>query len=770
MDEQPANPTAQAWTPTSAPTGASVSRVELILQQVDALPTLSTVATRVLSLSGSGEADVREIIRLIESDPALTVRLLSLCRRAERGLGAKITTVDRAVVMLGLNAVRSAMLSVEVCGLVGSMMEEEPAGDGQQPAFDRRELWRHSVAVACAAELIAAAHPDRVSEPGEAFVCGLLHDLGKLALDRVLPRTYARLAALSEQRHADIADLERKVIGLDHHTAGKRLAENWGLPHMLQDVMWLHGQTLATLPDLPHRAMIGIVTAADALARRLHIGWSGNTRAPADFAELCRECGLKPEAVEALQGELLERVRQRASELGLEEEEDRDVLLRAVGEANRRLGRLGLMLEDRTRRSSNESVVLDALASFQTAARKQHNLVGVMGEVVRSARGALGDGRYCLLWQARPDGPCHVFRFDADGSVADAKEITPPLGHASGADPAELVPEWARPHLTGDSDPWKTRFLSLAPGASAGPRAVLAHDREAAETALGKKAVEALSAAWAWALSSTAQHQGARKLGEQLAESNRKLTEAQTKLIDARSLARLGEMAAGAAHEMNNPLAIIHGQSQLLRSQVRDTKAHDALGKISRASEKLSELITELHEFAAPPRPVCHAVHFETLMESALDAARKRCAAGDAPITAPVQITFENPVGEAWIDGEQIGRAVTELLVNAAQSKPRSGVDIRVHVDPADDRLFITVTDDGAGMTRHALDHAFDPFFSERPAGRRTGMGLARARRLVDAHGGELDIQSVEGQGTSVRIVLGEWRATLRSNAASAAA
>ncbi|HVZ94281.1 MAG TPA: HDOD domain-containing protein, partial [Phycisphaerales bacterium] len=90
---------------------ASMSRLELILQQIDSLPTLSSVATRVLALSGSSESDVREIVRLIESDPALTVKLLSLCRRAERGLGGSITTVERAVVMRGMDAVRAAMLS-----------------------------------------------------------------------------------------------------------------------------------------------------------------------------------------------------------------------------------------------------------------------------------------------------------------------------------------------------------------------------------------------------------------------------------------------------------------------------------------------------------------------------------------------------------------------------------------------------------------------------------------------------------------------------------
>lgn len=758
--------------PAGGAPASAVSRIELILQQIDALPTLSTVATRVLSLSGSSEAEIGEIVRLIESDPALTVRLLSLCRRAERGLGARITTVDRAVVMLGLDAVRSAMLSVEVCGLVQAMMDEgEPAAPAQAeaPRFDRRELWRHSVAVACASELIAQAHGGKAAglEPSEAFVCGLLHDLGKLALDRVLPKTYARVVALCEQKQCNIAELEHAVIGLDHHTAGKRLAENWGLPHVLQDVMWLHGQPPANLPELPHRGLIGLVTVADALVRRLHLGWSGNYKATAGPDELCRGAGLDPGRVDQVQAELLERVRQRAADLGLEEEEDREVLLRAINEANRRLGQLSLMLGERARLGTVEGRVLDALGEFHRGARKQHHLVGVMSEVVKAARSAFGEGYYALLWQSRPDGPCHLFRFDRDGAATEGREVRPPLGASASLHDSTASPDWIRAHLTGAADPWKLRLLALAPGGT-GPRAVLIHDREHAERGLGVKGVEALASAWAWALFAAAQHQGARKLGEQVAEANRRLAEAQSKLVESRSTARLGELAAGAAHEMNNPLAVISGQCQLLLRTTTDAKAQESLAKMARASEKLSGLIAGLYEFASPSRPVCRVTDLTRLVESAASEARKRCAAPDGPAETPVHATFE-VIGEAWLDAEQIGRALTELIANAIQSRPKTGVEVRVHVDPSDDRLILSVTDDGVGMSRRALNHAFDPFFSERAAGRRTGMGLARARRLVEAHGGEIDLQSVEGQGTSARIVLRGWRVTLRAGAGLAA-
>jgi signal transduction histidine kinase len=106
------------------------------------------------------------------------------------------------------------------------------------------------------------------------------------------------------------------------------------------------------------------------------------------------------------------------------------------------------------------------------------------------------------------------------------------------------------------------------------------------------------------------------------------------------------------------------------------------------------------------------------------------------------------------MDPDQIGLAVTEVVLNAIQAEPKGSVSVRVHRDAAERRLVIAVEDDGAGMSEHTLSHAFDPFFSARPAGRRSGLGLARARRLVELHGGTIRIRSEAGVGTEVWIAL----------------
>ena len=169
-------------------------QIEVILQSVDSLPTLTPVATRVLSIGSSDRADFAELTRLIEADPALTSKILGLCRRAALGLGDRITTVKRALVMLGFDAVRAAVLSVSVYDLLSGEAAERDSqlaaeiGTAPGRAFDRVGFWMYSVGVASAAELLADGNRKLHVKPDEAFVAGLVHGLGKPILDLLLPR------------------------------------------------------------------------------------------------------------------------------------------------------------------------------------------------------------------------------------------------------------------------------------------------------------------------------------------------------------------------------------------------------------------------------------------------------------------------------------------------------------------------------------------------------------------------------------------------------
>ncbi|HZW06831.1 MAG TPA: HAMP domain-containing sensor histidine kinase, partial [Phycisphaerales bacterium] len=218
------------------------------------------------------------------------------------------------------------------------------------------------------------------------------------------------------------------------------------------------------------------------------------------------------------------------------------------------------------------------------------------------------------------------------------------------------------------------------------------------------------------------------------------------------SMARLGEFTSGAAHEMNNPLTIISGRAQFLAEKLKDPKQRDDAAAIVKAADALTDLVTQLHVVASPPRPRTAPVGLKTWAQGVVADARKRVG---AIIPATLAVRIDVPESDAPFDGPQIARATVELLVNALQSHPRSGVVLKLRPEEPDpaaaDRqvLRVWVIDDGRGMSDYTRKHACDPFFSSLPSGRRPGLGLALAKRLIEASGGSLDFDSKPDRGTT---------------------
>ncbi len=732
----------------------AAQRIELILQQVETLPTLPSVATRLLQVTSADDSDARQVIELVRSDPALTSKVLALCRGAARTHEQPALTVDRAVVMLGFDSIRNAVLSIKV---IETFADDAESDEPSTPThFQPAAFWRHCLGVGVAAELIAQHHarPDEL-DPAEAFVCGLLHDLGKLALDYVLPKSYQRVVELTERAHGNIAHVERKVLGIDHHTAGKRLAEKWGLPHALSDCIWLHGASYRSLPDLPHRRMIGLIGLADLLVRRNHVGYSGNYVLDDTIDARAEELGLDRQRVHDAGQELLEELDRRATALGIGAAHDRKLFVESIMQANAVLGRLNTQLDQQRRAAAQRGKAITAIKLFHAQQTGPARSVGeVLGAVVASAAQVFGPGRYALVHQGASRRQWQISQFNAEGRAVRSQLVEPPpeLPELHALTQREDLPvgwmgllPWLADYLIAFEDLRGVRLLPLSCGW--GTAAVLVHDRTQLPES---EQLQALTATWGAAIGAAYQHDGARRLAEQLAEANRVLTEAQEALLEQTSLARLGEMAAGAAHEMNNPLAVISGRAQLLSMKLeRGTKPQADAAMICEHAQKLSDLITALHLFAEPPRPQFNITGMTDVLERAVHRVRQT-----RPDTPPVVIQSLKHLPAVRTDPDHLAQVIAELLHNAHEAEPVNPVRVTAQVDPVDDRLIVQVIDDGTGMDAGVLEHAFDPFYSRKPAGRQTGLGLARAQRLVEGLGGRIALDSSPDNGTTATVTL----------------
>jgi signal transduction histidine kinase/HD-like signal output (HDOD) protein len=741
--------------------GSQASRVELILQQLDALPTLSAVAVRVLELTSAEDSAAREVIELVSCDPALASKVLKLCRCSPGGRAAHVTTVERAVVLIGFDAIRSAVLSVGICDLFESMesrAEQDPAPAG---VFDRQAFWQHSLAVAVISE--ALAHADGLRgrvNAGEAFIAGLLHDLGLLALQVLLPRSFDRVCELAEGHGLSLSQAAKRIIGIDTHTAGKRLADHWRLPHMLADVLWLHGQPYGSLPDLPHRPMIGLVTVADAMARRMYVTPAGHGPRGESLDALGAPIGVAPSTVESIAASLHAEVSRRADALGMNAGQSTEVLLRSVARANEVLGRINATLRQQATLAARQSSILKAITRFHDAPSLGGSIVDALGKVVMSAAESFTGSFFAVLYQQRSGDPWQLIQFAADGRAVRSQIMTPPEGAMPVADLADpmqvsmqvlvMLPSLAE-YVGPSTDVRNVRLLPLKCGW--GISAVLLHDA-ATDGRADQDQIEALSRTWAAAIAAAAQHEGARRLGEQLAQANLTLTETQEELARSKAMAALGEMAAGAAHEMNNPLTVISGRSQLLAGRLEDRAQRLMAEQIVEQSHRLSDLITAIKAFATPAPPRPRPVDLTALLLGVV----RELYTGD-PKQPQIETVFDQSLPPVRIDPDQIGSATRELVRNALEADGVRHIELRVQIDPVDDRLKIVVTDDGSGLSEHALVHAFDPFFSLKPAGRQPGLGLSLARQKVAAHGGQVTLENGPSRGAVATIWLAHWRA-----------
>lgn len=298
-----------------------------VLDRIKELPPLPVVVHELIAVMRDAECCGEEVNRILSSDQALASKVLRLVNSSFYGLPGRVSTVPRAVVILGHAAIRNLATGLAVAGALG----------GKLPPHRRSEFWSHALATAAGAEVIGrrAGLPD----PQEAFIAGLLHDIGHLILMMALPDEHAFVAA--EGRLGDV-DRERQVIGLDHCRAGRQLLQHWKLPAPLLECVRLHHA-----PEACHGGSTPLLTTvalADRLARVTGASGEG-VLADDDVTTLAAALGLDAASTLALVPDVEARVVEARSFLKLAEIETApaaqvvDMPVRAVvvsGDAARR--------------------------------------------------------------------------------------------------------------------------------------------------------------------------------------------------------------------------------------------------------------------------------------------------------------------------------------------------------------------------------------------------------------------------------------------------
>jgi two-component system NtrC family sensor kinase len=249
-------------------------------------------------------------------------------------------------------------------------------------------------------------------------------------------------------------------------------------------------------------------------------------------------------------------------------------------------------------------------------------------------------------------------------------------------------------------------------------------------------------------------------LEEKVAERTRELRIAEAETARGEKLASVGLLAAGIAHELNNPLTGVLTFSSLLRKKLPD-ESQDAqdLDLVIRETKRCAAIIRRLLDFAREKPPEKSFANLNQIIEETARIIERPAHLRDIEIN----MELDRELQPMWMDADLIKQVIMNMLVNAQQAIEEKGsITVRTRRcmraelpgAPARPTVEIAIIDTGCGIPEHNLHRIFDPFFTSKEVGKGTGLGLAVSHGIVKAHGGAIEVQSAVGVGTTFRVYL----------------
>ena len=730
-------------------------QVELVIHRLSSLSTLPCVATRFLS--HLSQARLSALAETIESDPALTARILSLMHQQGLSCPDESSSVRRAIDKLPAHAVRQALLSVRVYPAFGR--------DEHRVLF-RKQLVVHCLAVACCAEDIAGVISPQMDSQ-LAYSAGLLHDIGKLALDETMPRSFAGIVEQAKSQQACTRTLEQKHLGLDHTILGKRLAAKWRLPSQIVLAIWLHHSDFHLISQsMPEAKIAQVVQLADLIARQCGIGQSGSFDAPDSADKIAQLLAINPGQLEQIRRSLAEKVAQKSEVLGLDSPVTADDYCNAVHAAAAQLAQKHAELALENRRLQTALSHFDFTKEFLLSIDSNDEPIDVAENFAVRWQKFYQTGLVCLYLAAPGNSP--FLKAVVVESPSQTKAVILNAPAETPAIPqvitnsftilnAQDYADWLFEQLDVQFDLSHTKLLPLLSGNKAIGAIVFELHYPAETEQFEEKFRTSVSIAGAvldLAFASAGQQRFAEQFAQSLAGPPVDSSAIASAKAEAKSdaLDALAEMAGGAAHELNNPLSVISGRAQILAQGETDPGKKQILRQIKENADEISAIIDDLFVFASPPQPRPTWTAHRQILDEAIQLASRKT--GVEHIDARIEVIGD--IKNIFADSAQVASAIANVICNSVQSYADSTgpVKITASADQSGSFVKLIITDLGCGMDSQTLQKATYPFFSNQPAGRKRGMGLAHAARLIQLNAGKLSITSRPAGGTTVTILL----------------
>jgi putative nucleotidyltransferase with HDIG domain len=238
------------------------SKTEKLIVLVEKMPAFPRSVQQIVQLTSDINSSAKDIVRVIECDPVMTVKILKAINSSFYGLPQKITSVQRAVIHIGLNTIKNIALGVAAMGMLNP---------NNKANFNTSNFLLHSLTTAAISKLLAERIRLSSMECSDCFVAGLLHDFGKVVFAEFIPDEFKLALEKSKEQQLPLHQTELEFIGINHSQAGKMLAEKWELSASLIDAIAHHHEL-----DRNQNVLRDCVFAANQISKHLQFGDGGN--------------------------------------------------------------------------------------------------------------------------------------------------------------------------------------------------------------------------------------------------------------------------------------------------------------------------------------------------------------------------------------------------------------------------------------------------------------------------------------------------------------
>ena len=742
--------------------GYDEKRLSRCIEKILELPSFPSVTIRALSLSLKEDVDIKSLAHVIVGDPALVVTILKHANSSEKLRRKKITDVSHAISVVGISDLQCILLNKISFGFL------EKCKENKDVLALHKEILNHSLITGIFSHLIAKLTYPELKQ--EAFSCGILHDVGKLAIFSCEEENYIKLIKNRRKTGKDSLCLENEILGFDHTILGRRLAKEWNLSEALIEVISYHHLNIESLGFVEDNfPLICIIKLANILAHEFVFDGEILEEENNEKNLLVKELKLNNKELKNIKHLFLEEYKDKATLFDLKENFEQ-IFIETVERANRHISQLALKLSEQKRELKTNYEFQKLVNKIGLVTSGSSNVkelfrniarVFVNFPVFKAGLIYILDRENWILeghiWhQSKKSRPIRCFLDKEGRPVWDQQTSKFPnlLKELFSSYKKRIFVEqtaklnlaicYKYPFYTVPIYSEKIDIqgeLCLTPVS----KSYSISDKE--KYYLGQIVKLVVST-----LENIRLIERLEKKNEELIYALWKNQQLQKKILHTERLAIAGQLAAGAAHEINNPLAVINARVQLLQLKETDEVKKKHLNQVIEQIERISNILTRLMDFARPAPPVLTTVDIHSLLDKVVDFV----GPGLRKYKIVVKKEYEKELQPIKADPTQLEQVFLNLIINAQHAMEQTGGTLLLKTcqNSVDKQVIIEITDQGCGIPKKQLKNVFDPFFTTKEPGKGTGLGLSISNSIIENHYGKLEIKSKEGVGTTVKVIL----------------